>query len=57
MGMPLLQADVRNDKYVEAKENIDLIKLYEQTKVYNNLDHQLSISFVQCFARDTGGTG
>lgn len=55
--MPLLQADVRNDKYVEAKENIYLIKLYEQTKVYNNLDHQLSISFVQCFARDTGGTG
>lgn len=50
--VPQPQADMCNYKYVEAKENVYLIKFYEQTEVCKKLEHQLGILFVWFFARN-----
>lgn len=46
-----------NYKHVEAKENVYLIKLYKQKEVCKELEHELSILFMQFFARNTGNAG
>lgn len=41
-GVPLLQAGMSNYKYVKAKENVYIIKLYEKRDIRKKLEHRSS---------------
>lgn len=43
---------MNNYKSVKAKENVCLMKLYEQREVCKKLEHHLNILFVWCFGRN-----